>query len=559
MGDQATMLRQVPTGWCSLCHVPVADATCSSCGRGIGRLLSTGRLRPVFSQEIVLMQGFIGETLMSSPRDLVLWRSGRDYYVAGRKVFRLTGGNCTEPPRLVVHDTELFRSLRGNNRGRRPNWLRRDPSVTRNLIASANALRLVRQEEEAICFLRQVRARYPDMPLAVSWSGGKDSTVVSMLAQNAFPGERIPHVFADTTMELPSTYEFLQEFRKANPAVPFLVGVPSRDFFELCREIGPPSRIQRWCCTTHKAAPLAEVFRAVGGNGKVLAIGGLRRNESIRRQAYKRVIIDGKIGPQVLVSPIADWSDFDVWARILADNLIVNDTYRSGLDRIGCAFCPNSCEWSNMIGSLVFSNYFRPWFELLTQMAGKAGIQAPEEYVRSNAWKNRLGGGMGAEGLSDSYKYNISTLPCQSDEHSTIYKLATHFDLLTLKELLKPFGHVSADLHIGNIGHYQVVGPHGNFAIRAVPQRQHIRATFENGLVRKRLEGALRLQFRKLQACVGCGGCAAICASGAIVRVGPDYAILQEQCTHCLQCIRKIRAGCIAAHSLNRKMVSLSG
>ncbi|MGD9495031.1 MAG: phosphoadenosine phosphosulfate reductase family protein, partial [Armatimonadota bacterium] len=456
------------------------------------------------------MQGLIGEPLMARPADYVLWRSGRDYFAAGRKVFRLSGGNYAEPPQLQVLDADLMQLLRGRRKGRRPNWLRRDPGETRALLGDANIVRLVRLEEEAISFLQDVRREYADLPLVVSWSGGKDSTVASVLAQRAFPDERIPHVFADTTIELPSTYEFLREFRRANPAIPFLVGIPARDFFELCREIGPPSRIQRWCCTTHKAAPLTDVLRAVGGNRQVLVVGGLRRTESIRRQRYQRVIDSGKIGLQVLLSPLADWTDFDVWAWTAVSGQPLNGAYKFGMDRVGCAFCPDSRDWSDMVASAAFVNYFAPWLSLLAELAAQAGVDRADLYAAEGVWKNRRGGRIGSLGLPEAGRYDIVTTPCHSDDASTTYELFGEFDLRNLAELLKPFGHVSLET-ADHIGQLQVAGPHGAFAVRAIPHWRRVRVTFESDSMRRRLEGTVRLQLRKLQACVGCGACAAIC------------------------------------------------
>lgn len=503
------------------------------------------------------MQGLVSTPLMARPQDFVLWRSGRAYYAAGRKVFSLSGGDYQHRPQLRRHDHALFDLLSGKRLGRPPNWLRRSPQETVTILIDANILRLVRLEEEAVSFLKSARDAHSGLPMVVSWSGGKDSTVASALAQRAFARERITHVFADTTIELPSTYAYLREFRKANPATPFLIGVPARDFFELCREIGPPSRIQRWCCATHKAAPLTDVLRAVGGDDRVLSVGGLRRSESTRRQAYPRIIDQGKIGLQILLSPLADWSDFDVWLWAVANDLPMNSGYMVGLDRVGCAFCPDSREWSDMIALEASPDYYGPWVKLLTDVARSAGIERPEDYVSSGAWKSRRGGGIGSLGLPGVQKYDVVTIPCESDQCATTYELSDRFSLPLLAELLKPFGSVSVNIHGEEIGHFDVIGPHGSFAVKAIPHWQRIRATFADRRTRSRLEGTLRLQLRKLQACVGCGACAAVCPHGAIVRVGKDYHICEERCSHCLQCARGLKAGCRAAHSLNVKRVAI--
>ena len=54
----------------------------------------------------------------------------------------------------------------------------------------------------------------------VSFSGGKDSTVVSHLVRKKMREEKVLHIFGDTKLEMPFTYEYVERFRKNNPATP---------------------------------------------------------------------------------------------------------------------------------------------------------------------------------------------------------------------------------------------------------------------------------------------------------------------------------------------------
>lgn len=492
---------------------------------------------------------------MGQAHDLALWRSGRDYYAGGKRVFRMVGGAADAAPSVQVTDGALMTVLEERRGAARPRWLRRPVEETRALLRRVVGPHIAGLEEEAVFFLRRVRAERPGLPLVVSWSGGKDSAAASAVAQRAFPDERVPHVFADTTIELPTTYEHMAEFRRRNPATPFLVGTPVRGFFELAREIGPPSRVQKWCCTTHKAAPLTDVLRAVGGGAQVLTVGGLRRSESQRRQEYPRIIEQGKIGVQVLLSPLADWSDFDVWAWTLSRDAAMNAAYRLGFDRVGCAFCPDSGAWSRMLGVAAFSDYFRPWHELIAEVAMAAGLEDPDGYALSGAWRSRVGGDVGTSGLPNITGYDIETSPCEHDGLAVTYALAGEYSLSMLGELLKVFGRVSYQGDGRVLALYDVVGPHGSFSAKAMPRWRKLRVQFATAQARRKLEGTIRLQLRKLQTCVSCGACAALCPHSAVTRVGADYRIAEDRCTHCLACARGLRAGCRAAQSLNWKKV----
>lgn len=258
---------------------------------------------------------------------------------------------------------------------------------------------------------------------------------------------------------------------------------------------------------------------------------------------------------QIQANPIFDWTELDVWACTLSASLPFNAAYRAGFDRVGCAFCPNSGAWTEALLAQVFAEPWQVWRALLVEIFAQAGVNEPEEYVRSGAWKGRAKGSVGLAPLRGADAYDVASLPCATDECSVTYELSRPFSLDALTELLTPFGAVSADVRTAEVGQFHVVGPYGTFALRATPHWQRIRATFGDRRTRRRLEGTLRLQFRKLQACVGCGGCASLCPQGAITAVGDNYQVISERCTHCLLCVRGLKAGCRAADSLHARRV----
>ena len=67
---------------------------------------------------------------------------------------------------------------------------------------------------------------------------------------NALGTDKIIHIYGDTTLEYPETGTYLEEFKKIHPTTPLLVAKnKEQNFNELCKVIGPPSRMMRWCCT----------------------------------------------------------------------------------------------------------------------------------------------------------------------------------------------------------------------------------------------------------------------------------------------------------------------
>ncbi len=485
--------------------------------------------------------------------NLVLWRSGRDYYAGGRKLLRMAGGGAGRPPEVTVYDHSLLAMLQGRRAGRKPQWLVRPERETVNLLALSNGPFIASLEERAVSFLQSTASKFHQCPIVVSWSGGKDSAVVSLLTQRAFTGQTIPHVFADTSIELPSTYEYLAAFRSAYPCTPILVSAPSASFSDLCQLIGPPSRIQRWCCSTQKAAPLSLALRAIGGASPVLCIAGLRASESTRRANYPEIDAKTKLGQQVQANPILRWSDFDVWVWTLACSVPINAGYRHGLDRIGCAFCPMSSPWSDMIGMVAWPGHYATWRATLVQFAEEVGLQDPDEFADGGRWRARIGGRIGERDLPQAAaSYDIRMEDCKREDLAVNYHLSKAFRSSAARELLKAFGKVRTLLEIGDRITMEVSGPHGSFFAEVAGELRHVRVKFDSARAYRAIKGTLRAHLRKLQACVRCGACSATCPYGALRHTGEAITINEALCAHCLACVREVGHGCIAAHSLSR-------
>ena len=182
-----------------------------------------------------------------------------------------------------------------------------------DLLRLANKPYIEELQYEAEHFIRETADRFSGRPIFVSFSGGKDSTVVSHLVMNGLGRSDVLHVFADTTIELPDTYKYLQTFQKEHPLTPLISSRSALDFFKTAESIGPPSRILRWCCSTHKTNPLATIITGISPRQGVLTFDGIRKAESTRRSKYSRISDKHKIAKEILASPIIEWSDLAVW------------------------------------------------------------------------------------------------------------------------------------------------------------------------------------------------------------------------------------------------------
>ena len=183
----------------------------------------------------------------------------------------------------------------------------------------------------------------------LAFSGGKDSIVLYRIAELAkvkFHAE-----MQITTIDPPEVMRFI---RKEYPDVK--LNLPPLSFYELIkRKKILPLRQARYCC---------QVLKEQSGVGSCVLI-GIRKAESSRRAKRKEVELTSKskkksqlikqdsfdidneithscINGQdkVLISPIFNWDDKDIWDFIRLYQLKYPSLYDEGFNRIGCLFCP---------------------------------------------------------------------------------------------------------------------------------------------------------------------------------------------------------------------------
>ena len=65
--------------------------------------------------------------------------------------------------------------------------------------------------QDRIQKIRQIVKKYGEDNFYISFSGGKDSNVLSVLVDLALPCNQIPRVYADTGIELNAVHNFVRE------------------------------------------------------------------------------------------------------------------------------------------------------------------------------------------------------------------------------------------------------------------------------------------------------------------------------------------------------------
>ncbi|MDR3555563.1 MAG: phosphoadenosine phosphosulfate reductase family protein [Syntrophobacteraceae bacterium] len=516
------------TYWCDSCQVPLLGELCGACGAK-GRNIASATVVPVFKTEIRYLRQHVAQDLHPWLRELEMWVNpvNYTYYSQGKVLFKLTATPADVAPGRVGHQAIAKRT--------RKDALERLREANKNYIE--------RLQFEAESFIREAVSQFRGRPILVSFSGGKDSTVASHLVMNALGRSDILHIFADTTIELPDTYKYLQRFQTEHPLTPFISSRSPLDFFKTAESIGPPSRILRWCCSTHKTNPLSKLIDSMSPFDGVLTFDGIRKAESSRRALYPRITTQHKIAREVLARPILEWSDLAVWIYLLYHDITFNTAYRKGFRRVGCLYCPFNSEWSGRMINYWLPSQDNRWAQFLVQHAMRINHQNPHDFV-SKGWRTRAGG----RGF-DHYKATIESAPCLLSDTAVSYQLLGG-EIKKVRHFLRPLG---PQTHVKANGYFETFLIHDKDLGEVLAS---VEIGFEDSAIRinyllkknaRLFQQRIEKQLRKLQSCIYCGSCEAVCSQHALCSSG-NYSIINEKCVSCLHCVSH---DCLAVKSLH--------
>ena len=218
----------------------------------------------------------------------------------------------------------------------------------------------------------------PENGFFLSFSGGKDSQTLYHIAKIA--GVKFKAYMALTSIDPPQVIRFV----KANyPDVTLIK--PKISIYDMAvKKHMLPTRTLRWCCAEYKE---------IHGAGKVTLI-GIRRQESARRSKRDEFSTGrrGKSGSfsgnfdqfsehkesevscmgngkeKILLSPILNWTDADVWGFLNGSNIKHCELYDMGYKRIGCILCPMSNLKQKISDIETFPHVKRKWIQTIRKL-----------------------------------------------------------------------------------------------------------------------------------------------------------------------------------------------
>ncbi|HET9124644.1 MAG TPA: phosphoadenylyl-sulfate reductase [Solirubrobacteraceae bacterium] len=165
--------------------------------------------------------------------------------------------------------------------------------------------------------------RFPRLTLACSFQK-EESVLFHMLSQTPGAEQGFDAFVIDTGVLFPETLATWKRFEERFPQA--RIGV-----------IDASSPDEPWtqsnCCSAAKVAGLERALSGVDA-----WVTGLRREQAPTRTATPKLERDERRGIWKL-SPLADWSEKQLWTYIFAHALPYNPLHDAGYDSIGCVPC----------------------------------------------------------------------------------------------------------------------------------------------------------------------------------------------------------------------------
>ena len=217
----------------------------------------------------------------------------------------------------------------------------------------------------------------------ISFSGGKDSTVLLHIARKLYPD--IPAVFSDTGLEFPEIREFVKTIENVTWVK------PKMSFYQVLQKYGYPIiskeqscyidqyrntkndklRKTRWegkegyinkigkisekwkylvnapfkisdrCCYVMKKAPLKK-YESQTKRKPIIAT--MAEESALRSMNYHKNGCNAFNTKRPISTPMSFWLEEDIWNYINQFQVPYSDIYNKGYQRTGCVFCAFGCH-----------------------------------------------------------------------------------------------------------------------------------------------------------------------------------------------------------------------
>lgn len=509
--------------------------------------------RPVYAPELDLLGFDKYWKYNKQSKTPYMWAEANRYWYRGKLVASLLGGDvyhapvvqlayiCSEWRENPPHGKAIEKIICENPHGKGEQFTDKKGNVFTiflpedgNELQPIDIVAMVEENREILGWLEDTTAkkildiyqRYADKLdiFHVAFSGGKDSCVLLDLVKSVLPQDSFVVVFGDTGMEFPDTYDVIDkvETQCKEDGIKFYRAASHFTPAESWELFAPPSRVLRWCCSVHKSTPqtlkLREVTRKPNYTG--LAYVGVRSEESEKRAEYEYESYGKKLQGQYSHYSILEWTSAEIWLYIYAHDVIINEAYKKGSNRVGCLCCPMGGGKSAFIERENYQENMDLFFDLIKNSNGRKTISG-EDYLSKGGWNARKNGRdirgnpVNYTERTENGRVVIESLNAYSSWHEWSKTLTDE------EKRLVEYKQKGTGFSINFLETLQKEQP---LQSRMIKQTAH-----------------------KAAYCRGCKVCQANCPRGCINL--EEGAITINGCIQCKEC-HQIQCGCLLYHSL---------
>lgn len=458
-----------------------------------------------------------------------MWAEANSYYYRGRKVAQTKGGSLYTAPEIVILEEPepngeplSFVDIQG--------MVEKNKTILEGLVQET----IKKVYNTYIDYQNKVDVFY------VAFSGGKDSIVTLDIVQRALPHNVFKVLFGDTGMEFPDTYTAVDSTEKncSSCGIDFIRAKSDFTPEYTWRQFGPPAKVTRWCCSVHKTAPQILALREKTGktNFTGMAFIGIRASESASRGEYDYVSLGEKHKGQYSCNPILEWNSAELYLYVYSENLILNEAYKKGNNRVGCLVCPNVSEKNAFFRRACYTKDVDVYMDMISSMYEES-IQSPErlkEFLSNTGWKARMNG--------RDVSLNIG---CKETTDGNNQILKVRNPKTDWKEWIKTVG-----VLLNDESPYKIVFKDKEYSFAVVDVQNGYDVFIEGHLAKSDplFVKLLKNVFHKSSCCIGCRECEVDCQNGCI-SMKNGILHISDKCVHCSQC-HKVDKGCLIYKSL---------